>query len=212
MQGQVATRPKAPTQPMTYPEFLDWLDEDTTAEWVEGHVEMASPASVDHQRLVRFLSGIMWSFAREHHLGEVLMAPFQVKLGTDLPGREPDVLFVRRERLDRLRKTWLEGPPDIAVEVMSAESAARDRGAKYLEYQAAGVAEYWLVDPEQERAEFHVRGGDGGWHVAVAGRQGYFASGVLPGFWLEVGWLWCNPLPDEDEVTTRIRRYPEPRP
>jgi hypothetical protein len=34
---------------MTYAEFLDWADEDTLAEWVNGKVIMTSPASLRHQ-------------------------------------------------------------------------------------------------------------------------------------------------------------------
>ena len=49
------------------------------------------------------------------------------------------------ERLDRVHRTYLDGPADLVVEIVSPESAGRDRGEKYYEYEAAGIPEYWLL-------------------------------------------------------------------
>ncbi|MGH2411546.1 MAG: Uma2 family endonuclease [Chloroflexota bacterium] len=48
---------------MTYDEFLDWADEDTLAEWVDGKVIMTSPANRRHQELVGFLYGLLDVYA-----------------------------------------------------------------------------------------------------------------------------------------------------
>lgn len=45
----------------------------------------------------------------------------------------------------------MDGTPDLIVEVTSPESLARDRGEKYVEYEAAGVREYWLIDPDRQQ-------------------------------------------------------------
>lgn len=76
-------------------------------------------------------------------------------------GREPDLLFVAQEHLDRLQETYLDGPANLVVEVVSPESLARDRGAKFVEYEAGGVPEYWLLDPLRRWAEFYCLGEDG---------------------------------------------------
>ncbi len=176
---------------MTYEEFLSWADEDTLAEWVDGEVIMTSPASNRHQDLVRFLTAVLSIYVESHDLGQVRPAPFQMKLEH---GREPDLLFVARAHLDRLKETYLDGPADLVVEIISPESMARDRGEKFYEYAQGGVPEYWLIDPQTEWAEFY-RLVQGRYRPAFSGREGRYEAQVLPGFWLRVEWLWQEPLP-----------------
>ena len=132
----------------SYAEFLDWCDEDTRAEWVDGEVIIESPASLVHQTLVGFLLSILRTYAEQRELGQVIAAPFQMKTGPELPGREPDLLFVTRENLSRLEGVYLDGPADLAIEVVTSGSRLRDRGEKLAEYEMGGVREYWVLDPE----------------------------------------------------------------
>ncbi|MDW8186393.1 MAG: Uma2 family endonuclease, partial [Anaerolineae bacterium] len=126
-----------------------------------------------------------------HDLGVVLPAPFQMKLSRT--GREPDLLFVARPHLDRLHPTHLEGPADLVVEVLSPESAARDRGEKFYEYQEAGIPEYWLIDPHRQWAEFYRLDPAGRYRLAREGSEGEYLSEILPGFRLPIEWLWKPP-------------------
>ncbi|MGB9775173.1 MAG: Uma2 family endonuclease [Anaerolineae bacterium] len=176
---------------MTYEEFLAWADEDTLAEWVNGEVVMYSPANRRHQDIADFLTAVLRAFAETYHLGVVLSAPFQMKLPRS--GREPDLMFVAAEHLDRLRETHLDGPADLVVEILSPESVGRDRGEKFYEYAQAGIPEYWLIDPEGEQAEFYVLGRPGRYRLEWAGTEGVYRSPTLPGFWLKVEWLWKLP-------------------
>lgn len=116
-----------------------------------------------------------------------------MKPGPDLPGREPDLLFVATENLDRLQKNHLAGPADLAVEIISPESRARDRDEKFYEYEQAGIKEYWLIDPDRERAEFYRLDARGIYELVQLG-DGVFESAVLPGK-LEPAWFWQEPLP-----------------
>ena len=109
---------------MSYEEFLDWADEDTLAEWVEGTVLMSSPASLRHQDLVNFLGGTLAAFNSLHDLGWIVTAPFQMKLPRS--GREPDVLFVANAHFTRLQPIFLDRPADLVVEVLSPVSIGRD--------------------------------------------------------------------------------------
>ena len=135
---------QAPAQPdrMTYEEFLAWADEDALAEWVDGEIVMTSPASRPHQDISGFLNSVLRALVEHHALGVVLPAPFQMKLARS--SREPDLLFVAAEHQDRLRSSYLDGPADMVVEIVSPESVGRDRGEKFTEYEAGGVPEYWL--------------------------------------------------------------------
>lgn len=82
-------------------------------------------------------------------------------------------------------------------ELISDESARRDRIDKLAEYGAAGVPEYWLFDPRprQHRAEFYRLGAEGRYEAVLADAEGRYHSLVLPGFWLKPDWLWQDPLP-----------------
>lgn len=139
---------RLPAQGTSYAEFLDWCDEDTRAEWVDGEVIIESPASLVHQTLVGFLLSILRTYAEQRELDQVIAAPFQMKTGPELPGREPDLLFVTRENLSRLEGVYLDGPADLAIEVVTSGSRLRDRGEKLAEYEMGGVREYWVLDPE----------------------------------------------------------------
>lgn len=178
---------------MSYPEFLDWLDEDTFAEWEQGEVIMSSPASLQHQKVSRFLISLLQTFVEHHDLGSVISAPFQMKLEN---GREPDILYVAQTHAPRLHDTYLDGPADLVVEIISPESLERDRGAKFVEHEIGGVTEYWLIDPIRHQAEFYHLTAAGHYTIVFSGETGLYRSAVLPGFWLRVEWLWQQPLPD----------------
>ncbi len=185
----------APPPHMTYEEFLHWADEDTLAEWVDGKVEFMSPASSRHQQVSRFLFRVLTQWAEDHDAGEVLDAPFQMKLAELKRGREPDILYVAKANLSRLKPTYLDGPADLAVEIISPESILRDRGTKYAEYEAGGVREYWIVDLDTPRADFFLLGDDGRYERQRPNAEGIYSSHVLPGFWINAGWLWQEPTP-----------------
>jgi len=189
---------------MTYEEFLEWADEDTWAEWVDGEVIMLTPASTRHQQVAGFLNHVMQIYVEYGDLGIVISAPFQMKLER---GREPDLLFVAREHLDRLKENHLDGPADIAVEIVSPESTGRDWREKFYEYERGGVREYWLIDPDRRWAEFYRLGEKGRYEAVLAGSEGVFRSAVLEGFWLRVEWLWQEPLPEVETTAWEILGY-----
>lgn len=156
---------------------------------------MISPASNEHQDLAGFLTALLRYFVEANRLGVIRFAPFQMKTGPSLPGREPDVIFVANEHRNRLKRTHLDGPADLVIEIISKDSRARDRGEKFYEYEQAGVPEYWLLDYLRKQAEFYSLGDDGFYHSVSADKDGIFRSVVLDGLWLKVDWLWQEPLP-----------------
>ena len=185
---------------MTYEEFLAWADEDTLAEWVNGEVVMYSPASKRHQNIADFLLKVMGTYVESHDLGMVISAPFQMKLER---GREPDLLFVASEHLTRLEETYLDGPADLVVEIVSPESVGRDRGEKLYEYARGGVLEYWLIDLQMEWADFYRLEGER-YRRVFSGEEGEYHALTLPGFWLRVEWLWQEPLPAVEDVLLEV--------
>ena len=205
MEEMEIVKHKTPPQgKITFEEFLAWADEDTHAEWEDGQVIMASPASINHQKLILWISSILNSYVRKHKLGEVIIAPFLMRLQVTDQGREPDLIFLKTENLDRLQNTYLAGAADLVAEIVSPESISRDRGRKFWEYEQEGIPEYWLLDPIRRQAEFYRLGDDGHYHVTLPEAEGIYRSVSVAGFWLKVDWLWQEPLPDEVDVLGRL--------
>lgn len=191
---------RPPEASMSYEEFLDWADEDTYAEWVDGKVEVMSPASAEHQDLSVFMTRLLAEYAEAHEAGKILPAPFQMKLANVRRGREPDLLFILKQNLSHLERNFLDGPADLAVEIVSPESVLRDRDTKYHEYEQGGVREYWIIDPAVEQADFFVLDMEGHYQRALPDENGKYESTALPGFWINVRWLWQTPLPPVRQV------------
>src|SRR5687768_6439469 len=141
------THPPSANRYMSFEEFLEWADEDIRAEWVDGRVELLSPVHEGHESLSGWLYALCRVYVETKGLGRVLGAPFLIHLPTRPSGREPDMIFLRSQNLDRIKGGYMEGPADVLVEVVSPESVARDRETKYSEYEKAGIREYWLLDP-----------------------------------------------------------------
>jgi len=195
-------RKTLPDLPISYDEFLEWADEDTRAEWVDGDIVFMSPISDAHQDLVEFFLTLLRLYVEHHDKGWVRSSTFQMKLDVIPSGREPDIVYLREEHRDRMTGTYIDGPADLAVEVVSPESGPRDRGEKFYEYEAAGLPEYWLVDPDREELVVY-RLQDDRYQTAFEGREGRVESSVANGFWIEAQWLWREELPPVLDVLKR---------
>ncbi|MGH2521560.1 MAG: Uma2 family endonuclease [Anaerolineales bacterium] len=188
----ITTEPER--QRMSYEEFLAWAGEDTRAEWVNGEVILLMPPKHPHQRMVTFLDRLLGAFINLFRLGELLVAPFEVRIKPGGSSREPDLLFLSNEHLDRLTPERVAGPPDLIIEIVSDDSVHRDRVDKFDEYEAGGVREYWIVDnrPERRRVEFYQLNAQSQYQQVAVGEDGIYHSVVLPGFWLKVDWLLAD--------------------
>jgi len=179
---------------VTFEEYLAQSSDTRICEWVDGEVITMPGASFEHQNLSGFLLTVMRFFVERNDLGSIMTSPFAMKLDAQRRGREPDILFVSKDRQHLFKKTYLDGAADLAVEIISPESIGRDRGDKFVEYEAAGIKEYWLIDPERRQAEFYRLNADG-FYQLIQTPEGVFRSEVLPEFFLRVEWLWQAQLP-----------------
>ena len=113
----------------------------------------ASPLAV-HQIIVGQLFRLFADVA-DRTDAVAMVAPMDVHL-VDHSVVQPDVIFISKQRRDFI-ENWVEGPPDLLVEVLSPGTASRDRVYKLNLYREHGVGEYWVVDPKQRRISFLVR-------------------------------------------------------
>lgn len=183
---------------MSYDEFLAWEEEGVHAEWVDGEVIVFMPPNDRHQVVVGFFYTLVFWFAKAFNLGEVRIAPYEMRAILGGSAREPDLVFVTAAHRDRITAQRLAGPADLIVEVVSPESVARDRAEKFYEYEEAGIPEYLILDPRagKERIDFYRLTEAGKYLAVLPDAEGRYHSAVLPGFWFDPKWLWQEPIPD----------------
>lgn len=173
-------------------------------EFEDGEVIVHSPASPRHQRLALFLSMLLQGFVRSRDLGEVLNGPAVVRLRPGL-NYEPDIFFIRRDQLGGIGEEYFAGSPSLIVEVVSQGTRNHDLRTKASAYRGHGVPEYWVIDPERRILFQHLlpaeEQGPYRIHEHISGR---LDSRAIPGFWLDVSWLWEDPLPNELACLSRI--------
>lgn len=152
----------------TEADYLRLPESNRLVELSEGEIEIMPPPSFAHQRALDNIYYALKTYVHEHQLGETAFAPIAVRLW---PGkiREPDAVLYLNEHRERIGE-FISGIPDLVVEVVSPSSRQRDRHDKFHEYAAAGVQEYWIVDPEAETVEvFYLEDGAYSLHVQAQG-------------------------------------------
>jgi Uma2 family endonuclease len=193
----VPTHYKSPL--VSWEQFHDWVGGENRAEWVDGEIVETMPPNLRHVRLTRLIFSLLNHLVEQQGLGEVLLDVL-MRLRDRQSGRVPDVMFVASRHEDRLTDTYLDGPADLAVEVVSPDGTERDRHDKLAEYEAAGVPEYWLIDEIQRQARFYVLDSEGRYREAAPDAEGIYTSTVLSGLRLRVEWLWREKLPTLSEA------------
>ena len=114
--------------------------------------------------------------------GRLWISPVGVEFPATSEGVQPDLVFVSNERRGIIADLTLKGPPDLVIEVVSPDTARRDRGLKHRLYARRGIAQYWIVDPEADAVEVHRFGDEPAFErftEAVPVRLGTKAADVL---------------------------------
>ena len=207
--ARIATEPPVRTEQrlrMSYEEYLAYVDDSTHSEWVDGEVTIFMPPALRHQDIAFFIAILLRRFLQRNGLGRVVLAPFEMKLQAGRSYREPDIVVILNDRMDRLTQRRVEGAADVVFELISPESVARDRVEKLREYEAAGIREYWLIDTTDLRRgiEAHTLGPDGHYRAIDVDELRRVHSTAMPGFWLDQAWFTADDLPDDDDALRAI--------
>ena len=125
-----------------------WLTDRTKrlVELTDGHVEVLPMPTDEHQRLVLFLYRMLYAYLAARKIGIVLVAPLRLFLDAGRY-REPDLLLLLSiEDARRSNRFWTGA--DLVIDVVSPDDPQRDLVRKRQEYAAAGIPEYWIVNPQ----------------------------------------------------------------
>lgn len=127
---------------LTEDDLATMPDDGHRYELLDGALLVTPAPSWHHQTCVTSLLVLLHAHRRPGQT--VLVAPFDVRLSRTTV-LEPDLLVARKADM---RPARLEGPPLLAIEVLSPSTRRIDLGAKRLANEAAGLPAYWLVDPD----------------------------------------------------------------
>ncbi len=101
-------------------------------------------------------------------------------------------MFVSKSRSRIIKATYIDGPPDLIMEIVSPDSENRDRRDKYIDYEKSGVREYWIIDLLAQRVEAYTLGRDKKYH-RIKEIDGRIQSKVLRKLYIRPMWLWKSP-------------------
>lgn len=165
--------------------FYDEITPEMKAEFINGEVIMHSPATSQHTETRMCVTNLLNNFVRLHELGlvhdEKTLCTFQRN------DYEPDVVFFGKKKALMIKPSTLQfPPPDFICEVLSSSTEKRDRGVKFSDYEAHGVAEYWIVDPKTKTLEQYVLGRSKRYELRLKSRSGEVESTAIKGLRLPI--------------------------
>ncbi len=177
---------------MLFPSQGDWSEEEYLAldtnrliELTDGCLEFLPMPMPYHQLIAHYFWSLLHAYVTSKGLGYVLMAPLPVRLG---PGtfREPDIGFFRPHQIPNVKRQ--PQGADLVVEVVSEgyENRKRDLETKRVDYAKAGIAEYWIIDPEERRISVLTLDGLSYREHGVFTPGTQATSVLLPGFQIDV--------------------------
>jgi Uma2 family endonuclease len=178
---------------------------DIKAEWVNGEVIIMAPVSREHADINGWLFRLICEFVEHHDLGQVFGTEYPMRLAFLRTWRVPDIMFVGKAKSSKLSNAYLDGAPDLAVEIISRDSESRDWRDKYGIYQAGGVREYWVVDPSGKRMDVYALGRSKKYSLIQPDDEGRIYSKVLKGLFVQPEWLWHSPLPKLGGVLKELK-------
>jgi len=174
---------------LEYADLLQFPEGDGNRyEILDGRLYVTPSPNVTHQRVLGRLFKILDDYFEPRGLGEVFFAPLDVIL-TNRDVVEPDIFVV--DNADHLTERAVEGPPLLAIEILSPSTAKRDRGIKATRYALLGVPHYWLVDPKARTLTCY-KARDGEYEpVATVAADGTLAHRDFPGLIIKMSEIWA---------------------
>jgi Uma2 family endonuclease len=179
-------RAASPAVKLTYDDFLLFPDDGKRHELIDGERFVTPSPNTKHQVICGNLHWLLRSYVREHPIGRVFFAPFDVVFSA-FDVVEPDLLYMSHGRAQQiLTDLNVQGVPELVVEIASKSTRKRDATIKRRLYERVGVSEYWVIDPAIEAVRMYGRtsGGTGFARPIELSRErgDELSTPLLPGF------------------------------
>lgn len=175
-------------------------------EWVEGVLVKMSPVTDKHDELSSYLRKLLEAYFAFKPIGQIRSAPFVMRL--EKSRREPDLQVILNSNQGRLNSTYMDGAADICIEIVSASNSSVDYGEKFIEYEAGGVQEYWLIDPIRKAAHFY-RLNEQKSYSQFSIEINKYTTPLLPRLQIPINILWADNLPNILEVVEMVKKMLE---
>ena len=157
-------------------------------EVIEGELYLPPTPKFAHQNIALRLARILQEYTDANDLGVVAIAPLDVIINQD-ESLQPDILYVSKERLD-IVKDYIEGPPDLVVEIASPSTSGRDRVVKSRVYARFGVPHYWIIDPSDKTVLAYQLSDKNYALIGTAVGEEVFTSPLFPELKIELKKIW----------------------
>lgn len=132
----------------TYDDYIQW---EGRWELIEGHPIAMSPMPIPaHQQLSANLIYEFKDELKKKCKDCKVFSPLDYKVSEDTT-IQPDVLIV----CGTIKKSYLDFPPVLTVEILSPSTTLRDRNTKYAIYQEQEVKYYLIVDADKKVVEIY---------------------------------------------------------
>jgi Uma2 family endonuclease len=96
---------------------------------------------------------------------------------------EPDIAFWGRDKSASIQPNTMKFRiPDFIAEALSESTEKNDRGIKFEDYAAHGVAEYWIIDTDNNSVEQYQLDKSGNYQLVKNSQDGQLRSSVINGF------------------------------
>lgn len=151
-------------------------------ELVSGVLHVSEPPGGVHGRLATRLAHRLHAHVEQQGLGTVLVETGYVLRRDPDTVRGPDISFVRTARIPPhdIPEHFIDGPPDLAVEILSPDGRSAEMQEKLRDYFAGGTRMVWVVDPDRRRVTVW-RGDGAAARIAALGEE-LDGEDVVPGF------------------------------
>lgn len=170
---------------MTAEEYYQLPEGPPYFQLIDGELFMSPSPQFFHQEIILNIASTIREYLRQNPIGKVVLAPSDVEFDKDNVF-QPDIFFIRKERLGIVDKHGTKGAPDLVVEVISGSTGRLDLGPKKMIYAQTGVLEYWVVLPASRTIEVYRLPDSAEQPAATLAEGVSLTTPLLPGFALPV--------------------------
>lgn len=154
--------------------------------------EIVTPSPLSkHQSILLRLAVLIKKHIDENGLGTLFLSPLDVILEEGVNRLQPDLIFVKKENLG-IVQDWIRGVPDLVIEIASKGTITLDSIIKKEIYEKYGVAEFWLVLPEEKTLQVYTLENDRYRIFNFAEIEGTVKSQIIKGLEVNIKEVFCD--------------------